>query len=312
MNGRSLSFFVAFLAVETVISQTNGDWDNPGSASHQTECRSLGLDGRLALVTGGASGIGRSVCMVLAREGATVVVADRNRTGSDETIQMLQASYEGDHRAIYVDVSNPTAVSKLFEEIESSFPGRNISVVVNSAGIPGVVAPIEEISDAEFDDVILTNLRGTFLIDRASVRHMLSNNVTDGAIVNIASSLADTGFATLPVYSASKGGVVSLTKAVALEVASKGIRVNAMLPGPVDTPFYANFSAELVAKVAQSSPLKRMARPEEISETIGFMCSPKSSFMTGAAVELMTDCAAAETVLSSSKRQKNRSCLIRS
>ncbi|CAN7976113.1 unnamed protein product [Ixodes persulcatus] len=194
--------------------------------------------------------------MVLAREGATVVVADRNRTGSNETIQTLQASYKGDHRAIYVDVSNPSAVSKLFEEMESSFPGRNISVVVNSAGIPGVVAPIEEMNDAEFDDVLHT--QGTFLIDRALLRHMLSNNVTDGAIVNIASSLADTGFAKLPVYSASKGGVVSLTKAVALEVASKGIRVNAILPGPVDTPFYANFSAELVAKVAQSSPLKRI------------------------------------------------------
>ncbi|KAG0444309.1 hypothetical protein HPB47_013941 [Ixodes persulcatus] len=270
----------------TVPSQQNDDRDNTGSGNDQSECRSLGLSGRLAIVTGGASGIGRSVCMVLARGGATVVVADRNRTGSNETLHVLQASYKGDHRAIFVDVSNSNAVSNLFGEIESLFVGRKISVVVNSAGIPEMGAPIGETSDTEFDDIIATNLRGTFLVDRAAVRHMLANNVTDGAIVNVASILAKTGAPQLSAYSASKGGVVSLTKAVALEVANMGIRVNTILPGPTDTPFYANFPAELVAEIAGSPALKRMARPQEISETIAFMCSPKSSFMTGAAIDV--------------------------
>ncbi|CAN7994696.1 unnamed protein product [Ixodes pacificus] len=287
MYGTNLISFVAFLAIGTVLCKKTGDQGNPRPAEGKTECRSLGLNDRLAIVTGGASGIGRSVCMVLAREGATVVVADRNRTGSNETIQMLQDSYKGDHRAIYVDVLNSTDVSNLFEDIESSFPGRKISVVVNSAGIPGVnMGPIQDTSDTEFDNVIGTNLRGTFLIDRASVRHMLDKNVTDGAIVNIASIIAKTGFSGGTPYSASKGGVVSLTKAVALEVASSGIRVNAILPGPVDTPMLEKLPASVVAAFVDATALKREARPEEISETIAFMCSPKSSFMTGAAIDV--------------------------
>ncbi|KAG0444308.1 hypothetical protein HPB47_013940 [Ixodes persulcatus] len=115
---------------------------------------------------------------------------------------------------------------------------------------------------------------------------MLANNVTDGAIVNVASILAKTGARQLSAYSASKGGVVSLTKALALEVANMGIRVNTILPGPTDTPFYASLPAGFVTEAAQSPALKRMARPEEISETIAFMCSSKSSFMTGAAVDV--------------------------
>ncbi|CAN7995398.1 unnamed protein product [Ixodes hexagonus] len=115
---------------------------------------------------------------------------------------------------------------------------------------------------------------------------MLANNVTDGAIVNIASSFAETGTPVFPAYSAAKGGVVSLTKAVALEVASKGIRVNVILPGPIDTPLLASLSADLVAASVESTALKRKGRPEEIADVIAFMCSPKSSFMTGAAVDV--------------------------
>ncbi|CAN7940279.1 unnamed protein product, partial [Ixodes hexagonus] len=259
---------------------------SPGCGQDQTECRSLGLDGRLALVTGGASGIGRSVCMVLAREGATVVIADRNRTGSNETIQMLQASYKGDHQAIYVDVSNSTAVDILFEEMESSFPDRTVSVVVNSAGIQGTSAPIQETTDSTFDDIIGTNLRGTFLIDRASVRAMLANNVTEGSIVNIASVTAKTGFPNYVSYAASKGGVVSLTKAVAQEVATKGIRVNTILPGPVDTPMLASLAPDVLKEHVDTTALKRKARPQEIAEVIAFMCSPKSSYMIGSAIDV--------------------------
>ncbi|CAN7995394.1 unnamed protein product [Ixodes hexagonus] len=275
-----------FALTGSVLSKPHKKKQISGGANAQAECRSLDLEGRLALVTGGASGIGRSTCMVLAREGATVVVADRNRTGSDETMQILQASYKGDHKAIYVDVANSTAVGNLFDEIESSFPGRTISVVVNSAGIPGTGAPIQEMPDAYFDEVISNNLRGTFLIDRASVKCMLANNVTDGAIVNVASILGKTGFPQATPYAASKGGVMSLTKALALEVASKGIRVNAINPGPVDTHMLEMLPAAMVKAFVEATALKREARPEEISETIAFMCSPKSSFMVGAIVDV--------------------------
>ncbi|KAG0445551.1 hypothetical protein HPB47_014049 [Ixodes persulcatus] len=115
---------------------------------------------------------------------------------------------------------------------------------------------------------------------------MLAKNVTDGAIVNIASIMAKTGYPGATPYSASKGGVVSLTKAVALEVATKSIRVNTVLPGPVDTPMLAKTPAEAVATYVQATALKRVGQPEEIAETIAFMCSPKSSFMTGAAVDV--------------------------
>ncbi|CAN8023191.1 unnamed protein product [Ixodes persulcatus] len=294
MKVENLTIFVAFLAMGTVFSTDNseahdskGDKNESSGSANQAECQSLGLSGRLAVVTGGASGIGRSVCMVLAREGATVIVADRNRTGSDETIQKLQGrSYPGDHRVIYVDVSNSTAVDVLFEEIATYFPSRKISVVVSSAGIVEAAAPIQDMNDTQFDDTLATNLRGTFLIDRASVRHMLTNNVTDGAIVNIASIIAKTAFPRYSPYSASKGGVVPLTKAVALEVASSGIRVNAMLPGPVDTPLLARLPPEVSSAFIAATAFKRKARPDEISETIAFMCSPKSSFMTGAAIDV--------------------------
>ncbi|CAN8022614.1 unnamed protein product [Ixodes persulcatus] len=115
---------------------------------------------------------------------------------------------------------------------------------------------------------------------------MLANNVTDGAIVNIASIAAKSGSPLLQPYSASKGGVVSLTKAVALEVASKGIRVNAILPGPTDTPMTQKLPEDFVAQIVDQTAFQRLAQPLEISETIAFMCSPKSSFMTGAAVDV--------------------------
>ncbi|CAN7995072.1 unnamed protein product [Ixodes hexagonus] len=113
---------------------------------------------------------------------------------------------------------------------------------------------------------------------------MLANNVTDAAIVNIASDIAETGFPSLPAYSASKGGVVSLTEALALEVATKGIRVNVILPGPIDTPMLAKLPEDMVDYFLEHTAVKRKGRPEEIAETIAFMCSPKSSFMIGAAV----------------------------
>ncbi|KAM7303364.1 putative short chain alcohol dehydrogenase [Ixodes scapularis] len=151
MSARYTTIFILLLASGTAV--------NSYRAPRETKCRSLGLEGRLAVVTGGASGIGRSACLVLAREGATVVVADRNRTGSDETLQMLQASYKGDHRAINVDVSDSTAVDVLFEKIKSSFPGRKITCVVNSAGVVEKPTLLAEMSDTVFDNTISTNLR---------------------------------------------------------------------------------------------------------------------------------------------------------
>ncbi|XP_042149625.1 3-oxoacyl-[acyl-carrier-protein] reductase FabG-like [Ixodes scapularis] len=126
--------------------------------------------------------------------------------------------------------------------------------------------------------------KGTFLVDRASVKSMLADNVMDGAIVNIASTIAETGLALATPYSASKGGVVSPTRAVALGVATRGIRVNAISPGPVDRLLLAKLPAHVVATIVEKTALKLKARDEQIAETIAFMCIPKASYMTGAAV----------------------------
>ncbi|CAN7939568.1 unnamed protein product, partial [Ixodes hexagonus] len=262
-----------------------GTSTSPGSNDEGSS--SLQLSGRLALVTGGASGIGRSVARVLAREGATVIVADKNISGGEETITMLRAVKDCGHRGMYVDVRRSADVGALFREIRSEFPNKTLSLVVNSAGILHKPGPVGTISDAVFDDVIDTNLRGTFLITREAVKSMLAHNVTDGAIVNIASIIGKGGFPGVSAYAASKGGVVAFTKSVALELATKGIRVNAILPGLTDTPMIAHYPPEVVKyRVMNAIPMQRIARPVEIAETIVFMLSPKSSYMTGATIEV--------------------------
>uniref|UniRef100_A0A0K8RMK9 (3R)-3-hydroxyacyl-CoA dehydrogenase n=1 Tax=Ixodes ricinus TaxID=34613 RepID=A0A0K8RMK9_IXORI len=249
---------------------------------------SLELEGRLALVTGGASGIGRSVAMVLARENVTVIVADKNMTGGNETIEYLNMlSQHLHHRAIHVDVRNSTSVEFLIQCIQMEYSDMNISILVNSAGILHQITPVVNLTDDTFDDVISTNLKGTFLVTKEVVKHMLSRNVTGAAIVNIASILGKGGFPGLSAYTASKGGVIAFTKAIAVELATKGIRVNAILPGLTNTPMIQKYGNDTIReRLAKMIPMQRIAEPLEISETIVFMCSMKTSYMTGSTVDV--------------------------
>uniref|UniRef100_A0A6B0V4T8 Putative mitochondrial/plastidial beta-ketoacyl-acp reductase n=1 Tax=Ixodes ricinus TaxID=34613 RepID=A0A6B0V4T8_IXORI len=219
-----------------------GGSDTGSKPEYDPGTSSLELEGRLALVTGGASGIGRSVAMVLARENVTVIVADKNMTGGNETIEYLKLlSGHLRHRAIYVDVRNSTLVEFLFLCVEMEYSDVTISIVVNSAGILHPITPVVNLTDDTFDDVISTNLKGTFLVTKGVVQHMLSRNVTGAAIVNIGSILGKGGFPGLSAYTASKGGVVAFTKAIAVELATKGIRVNAILPGLTNTPMIRQY-----------------------------------------------------------------------
>uniref|UniRef100_A0A1E1X9K3 (3R)-3-hydroxyacyl-CoA dehydrogenase n=1 Tax=Amblyomma aureolatum TaxID=187763 RepID=A0A1E1X9K3_9ACAR len=247
----------------------------------------MSLSGRLALVTGGASGIGKAVCHTLAADGATVVVADKQL----EAARKVAGSLPGDakHQAVYVDVGDSSSVEQLFVSIRSvcALP---LSIVVNCAGILQA-CPLVECTDEHFDDIIRVNLRGTFLVNRAAAREMCSAVKTlpegGGAIVNVASILGKTGWPEGAAYTASKGGVIALTKTVAQELASHGIRCNAVLPGMTDTPLSAPVPEEIKDQVRAVTPLKRSGQPHEIAEAIKFLCSPTvSSFVTGAALEV--------------------------
>ncbi|KAM7301340.1 (3R)-3-hydroxyacyl-CoA dehydrogenase isoform X1 [Ixodes scapularis] len=290
LNNHKLACYLVFSCLVTG-SISNDEIDscdsdaNVEKPQYDAGTSSLELGGRLALVTGAASGIGRSVAMGLARENVTVIVADINTTGGPETVSMLPNKHLK-HMALYVDVRNSTSVKYLVECIQNTYD-MNISIVVNSAGILHHITPLVNLSEETFDNVINTNLKGTFLVTKEAVKHMLSRNVTGAAIVNIASILGKGGFPGLGAYTASKGGVVAFTKSVALELATKGIRVNVILPGLTDTPMIQKYSSsDITTRLAAMIPMQRIAKPLEISETILFMCSPKASYMTGASIDV--------------------------
>lgn len=246
------------------------------------------LSGRLALVTGGASGIGEAVCQVLAEEGAAVVVADKQLEAARQVVASLPG--EAKHQAVYVDVGDSASVKHLFDNMKETYAALPLSIVVNCAGIGGLV-PILDCSDEIFDDVIRVNLKGTFLVTREASRYMLRSgqSMPEGgaAIVNVASIFGKSGQENLAAYSASKGGVVALTKSAAQELAPHGIRCNAVLPGWTETPLTAHVPEDMRAEAIASTPLKRTAQPREIAEVIKFLCSPtSSSFVTGAALEV--------------------------
>uniref|UniRef100_A0A4D5RPR6 Putative mitochondrial/plastidial beta-ketoacyl-acp reductase n=1 Tax=Ixodes scapularis TaxID=6945 RepID=A0A4D5RPR6_IXOSC len=245
------------------------------------------LSGRLALVTGGASGIGRSVAKVLAREGVTVFIADRNVTGGEETIRMLRAIQDCGHMGMFTDFRKFADVQSLFKEIKKVFPGKKLSLLVNSAEILQKSTPLSLISDATFDDLIATNLKATFLVAREAVKSMLAQNVSDGAIVNIANIFGRDGAAGLSAYAASKGAALAFTKSVALELSNKGIRVNAILPWVNDSPTVSQSPAQVLRnRVVKVNATLSTSMPVKVSETIALILSPKSSNITGAFIDV--------------------------
>uniref|UniRef100_A0A0K8RGP2 (3R)-3-hydroxyacyl-CoA dehydrogenase n=1 Tax=Ixodes ricinus TaxID=34613 RepID=A0A0K8RGP2_IXORI len=238
------------------------------------------LLGKVAIVTGGASGIGRSVCQVLDREGAHVVIADINDTRANETLKLLRGQ---NHTAIHTDVSVRENVTNLFKKVEEIY--GTVHIVINSAGIIQRPSLFTNTSEAEFDKVLSVNLYGTYLVTQAAVTMMLKNeNATGRTILNIASVSGKGGRRFLSSYSASKGAVISFTKSVALEVAVKGIRVNTILPGFTDTPMTQGTPDKVREGIIAEIPMKRIAKPIEMSEMIVFMCGPRSTYMVGSAV----------------------------
>lgn len=242
----------------------------------------LGSDfaGQVAIVTGGGSGIGRAVAAALASMGAQVAVLDIALAQSQETVRQLPGT---GHLAVDCDVSSPPSVSAAFEQVTAGF--GQIDVLVNNAGINPPVASSIEADSAFYDLVMEVNVRGVFFCAQAAMRAMIPRR--SGAIVNLASVSGMIGWGGSAVYSASKGAVIALTKAHAIELAPHGIRVNAVAPGSVRTPMVENNlrllqdPVDAWRRAADLHPLGRVGEASEIAEAICFLASPRSSFVTG-------------------------------
>ena len=240
------------------------------------------LKGKVIIITGAKSGIGLATAIRFASEGVKVVVADIK--GAHQEVSEITGR-EAEALFVQVDVSNGSQVAALIEKTLAAF-GR-LDVLVNNAGIE-LTKKVTETTEAEWEHLMNVNLKGVFLCSKAAIPVMQRNG--GGVIVNVASELGLVGGSEIAAYSASKGGVVQLTKAMAIDHAGDGIRVNCVAPGPVSTPLLeaiiensSNPEQERQSIVGKTL-LKRLARPEEIANVIVFMASDESSYMTGSVV----------------------------
>lgn len=242
------------------------------------------LDGRSAIITGAASGIGRAAALVFSAAGARVTLADWNETGGRETLAMVVAA-GGDGQFVKADLGSAEDAKGVVGAAVQVYGGLNCAF--NNAGISSdLYASVDEYDEDEWDRIVRVNLRAPFLCMKYQARVMLANG--GGAIVNTASNLAEVGQYNMPAYCASKAGVLGLTKASALDFAKRGIRVNAVMPGVVSTPMVTdhvlvkNPGIEKVLK--NQHPMGRFGDPEEIARTALFLCSDAASFITGIAL----------------------------
>lgn len=238
-----------------------------------------GLGGKTAVITGGASGIGRACALVMARSGADVSIWDRD----PDAIEALRTELEGyDYRVqgLAVDVGDSTAVDQAMREVVDVL--GHVSIVVCNAGIGGEALNSGDYTDDAWHQVIRVNLDGVFYTQRAAIRAMKASG-RGGSIINMASILGAVGFATASAYTAAKHGVVGMTQAAAWEHAADGIRVNAVGPGFIRTPLIeASLTEEQAAGLAAQHAMQRLGEPEEVAELVAWLASDGASFATGA------------------------------
>lgn len=237
------------------------------------------FDGKVALVTGASSGIGRASALAFAREGARVVVTARREQEGEETVRMIKGN-GGEATFVKTDVSSAAEVESLLRTIAAAY-GR-LDCAFNNAGIPGSLAPTADMSEDDWDSVIGINLKGVWLCLKHEIALMLKRR--RGAIVNMSSVLGLEGTALgASAYVASKHGVIGLTKAAALEYAQQGLRINAVCPGFVKTALIevATGNPDIAKAIVAAHPVGRLGNPEEIAEAVIWLCSDAASFVTG-------------------------------
>ena len=240
------------------------------------------MTGKVALVTGGGSGIGRAAAIAFAREGAKVTVADYVVEGGEHTVKAIKEA-GGQAGFVKTDVSRSKEVEAMVHKAVEAY-GR-IDCAFNNAGIEGRMAPAAECEEEDWARVIGINLTGVWLCMKYEIRQMLKQGA--GSIVNTASALGMVGIEGLAPYCTSKGGVILLTRTAALDYAKKGIRINAVCPGAVKTPMIDRLIGgrpEYNEAVLRAEPVNRIGTPEEIAEAVLWLSSEAASFVTGSAM----------------------------
>jgi len=237
------------------------------------------LEGKVALVTGGGSGIGREIAYEYAVKGAKVVVSDLNEKGGNETVLQIAAG-GGVAKFILSDTSKPADCLELVGQTKKHFGGLHIAC--NNAGIAGPIMPVGEYPIDGWDKVISVNLSGVFYGMRYQIPALLESG--GGVIVNISSILGQVGFGNSAAYAASKHGIIGLTQSAALEYAQRNIRVNAVCPAFIITPMVTdNINEQGLKAVAGLHPLGRLGKPSEVAGLVVWLSSDSASFVTGSA-----------------------------
>ena len=240
----------------------------------------MSLKGKIALITGGAQGIGSIISKELAGQGAHVVLGDINQEGAEETVAEIKNS-GGKASAVKIDVSNATDVRRVFDSILNEY--KPIDIVVNNAGITrdGLLLRMKEI---DWDLVLNINLKGSFLCSQQAIKQMLKQK--SGSIVNIASIVGVMGNFGQANYSASKAGLIGFTKTLAREVAPRGIRANAVAPGFIDTEMTRVLEDSIRLKLIEQIPLARLGQPEDVARCVSFLVSENASYITGQVINV--------------------------
>jgi len=243
------------------------------------------LEGKVCVITGAGSGIGRASALLFAREAARVIVADVDRAGADETVKQIRAA-GGAANVVIADVADPGAAQRLADETVQG-EGR-IDVLFNNAGISGV-GTAHETSVELWDRVMAVNVRGVFLVSKFVVPYMIQKK--KGSIINMSSTIAEIGLAQRASYAASKGAILALTRAMQVDYAPFGIRVNALLPGTIHTPFVEKYLRESYPNredglnaIRKRQLTSELGQPEDVASAALFLASDESSFVLGSAL----------------------------